>query len=145
MKRFLSLFLVLAVAATNYGFAPSAACDNLLTECASANRGSMSGFTLVDATYAELDGNGGKMQITMYAGNTYRFLACNDNRVSALVMAIADVDGNLIANNLTEDEQSVYNLMEIKCTATDNYQVLLLPLLRTEGGSGCCGMVYSMQ
>lgn len=118
-----------------------AQCDGLLESCANDNRGSMSGFTLVDAAYDKLDENGGKLKITMYKGNTYRFLACKDGNVPALVIGLADMNGNILATNLTEDESGVYRSIDVTCTATGEYILVLLPY----NGVGCCGVIYAMK
>lgn len=119
----------------------SAQCNGLLESCASENPGAMTGFTLVDASYANLDENGGKLKITMYKGNTYRFLACKDGNVPALVIGIADMKGNVLATNLTEDESGVYRAIDVNCSATGEYFVVLLPY----NGTGCCGVIYAMK
>jgi hypothetical protein len=119
----------------------TAQCNSLLESCATANPGSMAGFTLVDAAYDNLDGNGGKLKITMYKGNTYRFLACKANEVPALVIGILSPSNEILATNLTEDESGVYRMIDFTCNATAEYQLMMIPY----NGTGCCGVIYAMK
>lgn len=133
----LSLALALSLAPTLIG----AQCGSILESCAKANPGAMAGYTLVDAAYDQLDAKGGKLKLTLFAGNTYRFLSCKEDKVNALVMVLADSKGNPIANNMTEDEKGVYKMMEVNCTATGEYMLVLLPF----NGEGCAGFIYAMK
>jgi hypothetical protein len=116
-------------------------CNSLLESCADENPGAMAGYTLVGASTAQLDANGGRLKITMYKGNTYRFLACKEGNVPALVIGVADMNGNVLATNLTEDQSGVYRMIDVTCTATGEYLIVLLPY----NGTGCCGVVYAMK
>lgn len=139
MKKFFSaIVVVLALLAPAYTYAQ---CGNLLETCAKGNSGAMSGYTLVDAAYDNLDAKGGKLKITMYSGTSYRFLACREDKIPALVMALADGTGKVLATNLTEDEKGVYRMMEVNCTATGEYTLVLLPY----NGQGCGGIIYAMK
>jgi hypothetical protein len=128
---------VLAVAPTHTG----AQCGSILESCAKANPGAMAGFTLVDAAYDQLDAKGGKLRLTLFAGNTYRFLSCKEDKVQALVMALSDAKGNVIADNMTDDKSSVFKMMEVNCTATGEYMLILLPFK----GEGCGGFIYALK
>lgn len=138
-KNILTLIIALVVIVAPK-FA-AAQCNSLLESCAKSNPGSMAGYNLVDAAYDKLDSKGGKLKITMYAGSTYRFLACKEDAVPALVMALASGDGKIIATNLTEDEKGVYRMMEVNCTATAEYTLVLIPY----NGQGCAGVIYAMK
>ncbi len=118
-----------------------AQCNNILESCAKANPGAMAEFTLVDAAYDQLDAKGGKLKLTLFAGNTYRFLSCKDDKVKALMMVLADSKGNKIADNVTQDEKGVYKMMEVNCTATGEYMLVLMPF----SGEGCAGFIYAMK
>lgn len=138
-KNILTLIIALAAfAAPQY---VAAQCNTLLEGCAKSNPGSMAGYTLVDAAYDNLDEKGGKLKLTLYAGSTYRFLSCKVDAVPALVMALADANGKIIATNLTEDEKGVYRMMEVNCTATAEYILVLIPY----NGKGCAGVIYAMK
>ncbi|MDX2061560.1 MAG: hypothetical protein SFY70_00710 [Bacteroidia bacterium] len=137
MRTFLlSTLFALGIAAQALG-----QCNTLLESCANDNPGAMAGYTLVGASYADLDQNGGRLKITMYKGNTYRFLACKGGNVPALVIGIADQNGQVLATNLTEDQSGVYKMLDITCNATGEYLLVLLPY----NGTGCCGVVYAMK
>lgn len=140
MKKYLfatAVAFVLAVAPTLTG----AQCGSILESCAKSNPGAMAGFTLVDAAYDQLDTKGGKLRLTLFAGNTYRFLSCKEDKVQALVMALSDTKGNVIADNMTDDKSSVFKMMEVNCTATGEYMLILLPFK----GEGCAGFIYALK
>ncbi len=139
MRKLITLTLFALLAAVPVYI--KAQCSALLEGCAKGNPGAMSGFTLVDAAYDDLDAKGGKLKITMYSGSTYRFLTCKEDKIPALVMALADGKGNVLATNLTEDEKGVYRTMEVTCTATGEYTLVLMPY----NGIGCGGIIYAMK
>lgn len=137
MKRIaLSLLAVVA----SFGLTAFAPCTGKLEKCAQSNPGAMVGYTLVDAAYDDLDERGGKIKMTLYSGNTYRFLTCPADGMQ-LVVVLSDSKGKVISTNLTEDEKSVYKMMEVNVTSTAEYQLNLLPF----GGKGCAGVIFAMK
>lgn len=119
----------------------NAQCNNFLRNCEKENAGAFAGFTLADAVFDELDVKGGSVKLTLNAGNTYRFLACNGKGVEAVMLLLADAKGAVFASNLTDDGQGVYRVLEINCMATAEYVLHIKPLK----GSGCAGMIYALK
>ena len=138
-KMYLGALALMAVASVCSSV--QAQCPGFLRNCEKANAGAFAGYTLVDAVFDELDVKGGSVKLTLNAGNTYRFLACTDKRVEAVMLLLADSKGAVFASNLTDDGQGVYKVLEINCMATAEYVLHIKPLK----GSGCAGMIYALK
>lgn len=116
-------------------------CHGFMQQCARDNPAALKGYTLVEAAYDSISSHGGRYELTLFSGNMYRFLACSSDQVPNVVLALLDLDGNLLLSNITPDGQGTYRTLEITCTATADYQLIIKPMK----GSGCAGLAYGVK
>lgn len=117
-------------------------CPGFLQQCARDNPAGLKGYTLVEAAFDSVSAEkGGRYELTLFSGNAYRFIVCSSDEVPNVVLALLDLEGNLLLSNITPDGQGTYHTLEVTCTATVDYQVVIKPMK----GSGCAGLVYGVK
>ena len=116
-------------------------CQGFLAKCASENPAALKGYTVVEAAFDSIGVTGGRYELTLFSGNAYRFVTCRSDEVPNVVLALLDLDGNLLITNITPDGEGTYPTLELNCTATADYQLIIKPMK----GSGCAGLVYGIK